>query len=277
KGDYHLPNLDAGTYVLRFEISGFAVQSSEAELLARQTIRVDARLAIATGSESVEVRAASSVIETDSTTVSSSKSGADISSLALNFRATSDTSPLVVAALTPAVQQDGSGNISVAGLQPAMTQFSIDGISTERTRGGGGPGAQPRDLFPSVESMEEFKVNTAGNNAEYLQATDITTTSKSGTNALHGTLYGFLQDSALGATDPFAASKPSVKGKTFGATLGGPVVSNRTFFFVSYEGVRRPQDIPISQVVPPDAYRSGDLSSVGTPIVDPATGQPFPG
>src|SRR5262249_17971104 len=196
---------------------------------------------------------------------------------ALNLRATSDTSRLVVAALTPAVQQDGSGNISVAGLQPAMTQFSIDGISTERTRGGGGPGAQPRDLFPSVESMEEFKVNTAGNNAEYLQATDITTTSKSGTNALHGTLYGFLQDSALGATDPFAASKPSVKGKTFGATLGGPVVSNRTFFFVSYEGVRRPQDIPISQVVPPDAYRSGDLSSVGTPIVDPATGQPFPG
>src|SRR5262249_54759046 len=70
--------------------------------------------------------------------------------------------------------------------------------------------------------------------------------------------------------------KPDVKGKAFGATLGGPIVANRTFFFVDYEGVRRPQDIPISQVVPPDAYRRGDLSSVGRPIINPATGQPFP-
>ena len=82
---------------------------------------------------------------------------------------------------------------SVAGNLPFMTSFSVDGISSQRIRVGG----PSRELFPSVESIEEFKVTTGGNSAEFMQVTDITTTSKSGTNQLHGTAFWFFQDSAL--------------------------------------------------------------------------------
>src|SRR5262249_48007870 len=93
KGDFLAPNLDAGAYTWKCEVSGFAPRSAAVDLLARQIVRVDARLELAATSENVEVAAAHPVIETESTTVSNSKSGAEIASLALNFRATSDTSP----------------------------------------------------------------------------------------------------------------------------------------------------------------------------------------
>src|SRR5205823_818497 len=89
-----------------------------------------------------------------------------INKLALNFRATTSTSPLVVATLAPGVQQDSSGGISLAGNLPYMTSFSVDGVSVQNTRGGG----PQRDLLPSVESIGEFKVTSAGNNADFMQA-----------------------------------------------------------------------------------------------------------
>jgi hypothetical protein len=82
--------------------------------------------------------------------------------------ALNNTSPIVVATLAQGVQQDRSGQISVAGTLPFMTSFSVDGISTQRTRGGGAS----RELFPSVESIEEFKVSAANDNAEFMQVTD---------------------------------------------------------------------------------------------------------
>ncbi len=279
-GSYQAPHLDAGVYTLKFSMTGFADRARETELLARQTVRVDARLEIAAATQEVDVVAEPAVVETDSATLDNSKSGSDINSLALNFRTTNDTSPIVVATLAPTVQPDRSGAISVSGNLPFMTSFSIDGISTQRTRGGG----PSRDLFPSVESIEEFKVSTANTSAEFMQVTDITTTSKSGTNAFHGSVFGFYQDSALNSVSRFAPKdpvtgepiKPEVTGKSFGGSLGGPIVKDRTFFFLSYEGVRRPNQQTLSQLVPPDAFRSGDLSSIVRQLVDPLTGLPFP-
>ena len=161
-----------------------------------------------------------------------------------------------------------------------MTSFSVDGISSQRTRFGG----PSRELFPSVESIEEFKVTTAGNNAEFMQETDLTTITKSGSNQLHGTAFWFFQDSAMTAATRFTPRddagnpiKPEVRTNSFGGAAGGPVVRNRAFFFATYEGVRQPNETTLSQIVPPDLWRSGDLSSVATPIRNPATGQPFPG
>lgn len=280
-GTYQAPHLDAGPYTVKFSLSGFADRVRETDLLARQTVRVDARLEVAASSAEVDVVAQGAVVETERATLDNSKSGSDINSLALNFRTTNDTSPVVVATLAPTVQPDRSGAISVSGNLPFMTSFSIDGISTQRTRGGG----PSRELFPSVESIEEFKVSTANNNAEFMQVTDITTTSKSGSNAFHGSVYAFYQDSSLNSVDRFApkdpvtgeALKAEVTGKSFGGSLGGPLVKDRTFFFLSYEGVRRPNEQTLSQLVPPDAFRRGDLSSITRALVNPLTGQPFPG
>ena len=218
-GSYVLPNLDAGEYQITTALAGFSEQTRRTELLARQTVRLDFQLAVAGTKEQVEVVANNPVIETERATIDNSKSGDDINKLALNFRATTSTSPLVVATLAPGVQQDSSGGISLAGNLPYMTSFSVDGVSVQNTRGGG----PQRDLLPSVESIGEFKVTSAGNNAEFMQATDITTTTKSGTNRLRGSAFWFNQNSRFSSVDQFAprdasgkAIKPSIN-----ATTGG--------------------------------------------------------
>jgi carboxypeptidase family protein len=278
-GNYLVANLDAGNYRIVTALSGFAEHAREVELLARQTVRADLQLQIAGAREQVQVVGTTPVIETERATIDNSKSGDDISKLALNFRATNNTSPIVVATLAPAVQQDSTGGISLAGNMPYMTSFSVDGVSIQRARGGG----PMKDLFPSVESIEEFKVTTAGNNAEYMQATDVTTTTKSGTNALHGSAFWFNQNSRFSSVDRFAprdaqgkAIKPAINANTGGGSAGGPILKNRTFFFVTYEGVRRPFETTRTQVVPPDAFRQGDLSSIQRQLINPFTGAPYP-
>jgi hypothetical protein len=274
-GNYQAANLDAGRYVVTLTLTSFGERKLDVELLARETVRVDARLQVAGAQERVDVRAASPVIQTERATIDSSKSGDEISKLALNFRATNNTSPIVVATLSQGVQQDRSGSISVAGNMPFMTSFSVDGISTQSTRGGG----PSRQLFPSVESIEEFKVSAANNNPEFMQVTDITTTTKSGANQLHGTGFWFGQNSRFSSVDRFAPKdaggnpiKPKVKANSFGGSAGGPIVLNKTFFFATYEGVRRPNESTLTQIVPPDAFRSGNLSSIATPLRNPFTG-----
>jgi hypothetical protein len=278
-GNYVLPNLDPGTYRVVARLDGFAEQTRETELLARQTVRVDQQLQIAGTREQIEVLGASPVIETDRATIDNSKSGDEINKLALNFRATLQTSPIVVATLAPGVQQDTQGRISLAGNLPYMTSYSVDGISVQNTRGGG----PARDLFPSVESIEEFKVTAAGNNAEYMQATDITTTTRSGTNALRGSAFWFNQNARFSSVDRFAPRdengrpiKPEVNANTIGGAVGGPIIHNRTFFFATYEGARRPFETTRSQIVPSDAFRRGDLSSVQRQLINPFTGVPYP-
>ena len=279
-GSFQLANLDAGLYRLRTHLDGFADAVRAVQLLARETVRTDMQLAVAGTQEAVQVTASRPVIESERPTIDTSISGADIARLALNFRATNATSPIVVATLAQGVQQDRGGNISLAGALPFMTNFSVDGISTQRVRYGG----PSKDLFPSVESIEEFKVTTANSSAEFMQATDITTTSRSGSNRLSGTAFWFNQDSSRDATSRFTprdaagdAIKPDIQANSYGVAAGGPILRNRAFFFGTYEGVRRPNEVTLSQVVPPDTWRSGDLSSVASAIRNPATGQPFAG
>ncbi|HXG90374.1 MAG TPA: TonB-dependent receptor [Vicinamibacterales bacterium] len=278
-GNYVVANLDPGPYRITATLAGFSDATRQLDLLARQNVRADLSLALSGAAESVEVRASNPVIETERATIDNSKSGDEINRLALNFRATNNPSPIVVATLAQGVQQDRNGSISIAGNLPFQTSFSIDGISSQRTRAGGAS----RDMFPSVESIEEFKVSSANNNAEFMQVTDLTTTTKSGTNNLRGSGFWFFQDAALNAVDRFAPKdasgkpiKPDVRANSFGGSLGGPVVRSRTFFFGAYEGVRRPNETTLSQIVPPDAFRRGDLSSIGRQLVNPFTGQPYP-
>lgn len=278
-GAYVVANLDPGSYRVTATLSGFADATRLIDLGARQNARLELALAVAGAAETVQVTASTPVIETERATIDNSKTGEEINRLALNFRATNNTSPIVVATLAQGVQQDRGGSISVAGNLPFQTSFSIDGVSSQLTRGGGAS----RDMFPSVESMDEFKVSSANNSAEFMQVTDVTTTTKSGTNTFKGSAFWFFQDAALNSVNRFAprdaggkAIKPDVQANSFGGSLGGRVVRNRTFFFGAYEGVRRPEEVTLTQVVPPDAFRRGDLSSISRQLVDPITRQPFP-
>jgi hypothetical protein len=281
EGLYRVMNLEAGTYDIKVTAPGFLTSvRTDFPLLARELGRQDVQLHVSSAAaESVEVRA--DAITTEGVTISDSKSGVDINSLALNFRATNNTSPIVVANLAPGVQPDRLGNISISGNLPNVTSFSLDGISTQSVRNGG----PNKDLFPSVESIGEFKVNAAGSNAEFAQPTDITVTSKSGGNDYHGSIFWFHQNAALNSKDTFQTRKAPLVANDFGVSLGGPLsiphlynARNHTFFFFTYEGTRRPEATPLSYATAPIPWRNGDLSAVlgNTTITDPLTGQPVP-
>src|SRR5713101_6401895 len=265
-GDFRIPNLNAGLYTMIISASGFAeAERKDVELLAREELRLDTSLTVASAAgQVVEVKATEAIVS-DSNTISDSRTGQQISDLALNFRATDNPSPLNVAVLTPGVQQDKNGNISVAGGLPYFTSFSIDGVNTTNVRFNG----PNRDLFPSIEGIAEFKVNTANNNAEFGQPSDLTVTTRGGTSTYHGALYDYYQNSEFNAKDAFTHVKPRLIGNKFGGFFGGPLViphlydkRDKTFLYFDYEGTRRPRNNVVPEIVPPDDWRTGNLSSV---------------
>ena len=266
-GGFRVFDLDAGTYTLVVSKAGFGDQTFPHQtVLARQVIRLDVSLRAGAVATEVEVNGGASNYS-DIATVSHSLSSSDIDTLALNFRASDSTSPLYVATLTPGVQTDPSGNISVAGGFPYTTSYSIDGISTVNARFNG-PSA---NLFPSVEAISEFKVNSANNDAEFGQPSDITVTTKAGTNQFHGGVYEFNQNSALNAANPVTRTQGPLSANDFGAYLGGPLSiphlynsKGKTFFFGDYEGTRRPESGSIAISVPSDAFRTGNFASLCT-------------
>ncbi len=265
-GDFRVPNLGAGVYTITISASGFADgERKDVELLARQEMRLDTTLQVASAAGQVVEVKGTEVIVSESNTLSDSRSGEQISDLALNFRATDNPSPLNVAVLTPIVQEDRGNNISVAGGMSYFTSFSIDGVNTTNVRFNG----PNRDLFPSIEGIAEFKVNTANNNAEFGQPSDLTVTTRGGTSTYHGSLYDYYQNSEFNAKDAFTHVKPRLIGNTFGGFFGGPLsiphvlnTRDKTFFYFDYEGTRRPRNNVVPEIVPPGDWRTGNLSSV---------------
>ncbi len=279
EGFYEFLSLDPGTYSVAAGAEGFArAEKRDLPLLARELVHADLQLPLAgAAATTVEVNAP---VVSEQLTRSDSKSGDVINSLALNFRATANPSPIVVANLAPGVQSDNGGNITVSGQLPTATSFSLDGVSTQLPRIGG----PTRDLFPSVEGIAEFRVNTAGNSAEFSQPTDLTVISRSGTNAFHGGGFWYFQRKDINSADQISGVVPTGDADTFGTSIGGPLSipglyngKDKTFFYFDYEGVRLNSNTSISANTPPAQWRSGDFSGAGSPIVDPKTGQPFPG
>lgn len=269
-GDFVVENLQPGHYSITVERDGFskAVVTST-QLDARQDLRVPVTLSVAVQATQVIVTAGASQIDTEDATLSDSKDNAMITQLPLNDRATT-TSPLGSLALSPNVQQDSSGNIALGGASSAMVNFSVDGISTTNVRQNGAL----QDAYPSQEGIGQVQVTSFNNNAEFSQVGDVTFTTKSGTNALHGSLFEYLQNDALDA-DPYGfAGKAPKHFNTFGGSLGGPVAiphllnsHDRTFFFADYEGNRRSIAAAEQFLVPTEAERNGDLSALSGPVI----------
>jgi hypothetical protein len=264
-GEYRAFDLNAGNYTLVISHPGFGDKTlAHQTVLARQVLRIDAKLKAGDVTTTVDVTASGAILA-DDPTISHSRTSDEINTLALNFRATDATSPLYVATLTPGVQTDPSGNISVSGGFAYTTSYSIDGISTVNVRNNG-PSV---NLFPSVEAISEFKVNSANNDAEFGQPSDITVTTKGGGDKFHGGIYEFLQNSYFNASNPLTHSTPRIRANDFGGYIGGPLFTGhrthgKTFFFGDYEGTRRPESGSISIAVPSPAFRAGDLSSLCT-------------
>jgi hypothetical protein len=159
----------------------------------------------------------------------------------------------------------------MGGASSSMINFSVDGISTANVRQNGAL----QDAYPSQEGIAEVKVTAFNNSAEFSQVGDVTFTTKSGSNNLHGSLFEYLQNDIFDA-DPYGFSgKAPKKFNTFGGSAGGPVLIPRlynghgkTFFFVDYEGNRRSTASLQQFLVPTLADRSGNLADLCGPTIN---------
>jgi hypothetical protein len=260
QGDYQAENLKEGLYTVTVQAEGFReVTVKDIRLTARQIVRNDVKLVVGATTENVTVEANAELINTESQTISTSVTSTEVLGLPANYRGAGSTSPYSLLAFLPGVTGDKSGNITVQGAGTNQVEYTVDGISTTDVRNAG----PLKEMFPSAESISEMKVQGSGGSAEYGEVGDITTTSKSGTNALHGSLFEYLQNAALDAVQFGAtAGKPAKSANTFGGSLGGPIFKNHTFFFVDYEGMRyRTQEV-LHEVVPTQAMRNGDFTHV---------------
>ena len=289
-GSFQFLDLTAGKYKLQITATGFDTQIiNNLTLGARQQLRADAALKVGVVSQQVSVSAqAAGAIETETPSIAASYSSVDVQNLPANYRANqSGTSPLNLIQTLPGVQADTSNNqgtqvqFSVQGGLPSQADVTVDGVTTQNTTSN-----KPiANAFPSGESIAELRVDGVLNNAEFGQPGEVTTVSKSGTNQLHGAGFWYFQNSGFDSTPFGDTSKPKLVGNDFGGTIGGPVViphlyngHDRTFFFGTYEGFRRPGSQPYQATVPTSAMKQGDFSGVEgiSTLFDPFTGTPYP-
>jgi hypothetical protein len=287
QGSYAFVNVQPAHYNLSVQSKGFATQTfTDLVLQSREVKRVDAKLKVGSEATSVTVRGTSvGVVTTDQSSIAETKTGKALVDLpvAIYSRSTGSTSAYSTLTTQPGVQTDNNNSLVIAGSTPTLQSFTLDGISTLNIEYGG----PTTELFPSFNSIAEIRVGESNNNAEFSGVTDVTTTSRSGTNQFHGGLFDNEENSALNAGNPFTLSKPSIHMHNFGAYLGGPVSiphlydgHNKTFFFASYEGLRLPKEEPFLVSVPSNAMRQGDLCSYlaaqGVAQVYQPNGTPIP-
>jgi hypothetical protein len=283
-GEYSVLNLDAGTYLITMEAPGFQVANyKDVVLQARQVVRLDGSLAVAALGGSVSVTASEEgvpAINTDVSNIAETKTSLELTDLpvAIGTRTAGSTSPMSTLTAQPGVQTDSGGNISVAGAKPAMLSMSIDGISSMGPRSSG----PIPELFPAFYSIAEIRVSETNNSAEFAGISDITTISKSGSNAFHGGAFENVQNTALTARNTFSATVPTLNMNDYGLYGGGPISipglysgKNRTFFFTSYEALDLHKQSVLVENVPSLAMRNGDLSVYANKIYQPGTGIPF--
>lgn len=295
EGFYSIPFLVPGTYDVTATLTGFSPQTrSGLPLDVSMTARVDFTLAPGTVAETVEVSAAAALLNTETSTVGQVIDNKRIVELPLNGR-----NYLELAQLTTGIvpgrgsRTNDKGNFSALGARTYQTNILLDGVDNNSRASGGQLGFEAQSVTPSVDAVQEFKVVTNNNSAEYgfRMGGTVVVQTKSGSNAFHGSAYEFFRNNKLDATNFFAnragAEKPIFKRNQFGATAGGPVLRDRTFFFGSFEGTRLRRGESSTTTVPTAARRAGDFSdSEALPIFDPATTRteggrtvrnPFPG
>jgi hypothetical protein len=274
-GNYAFVNLDAAEYDVLVEASGFrSATSKKLALRAREITRANMALEVAANTTEVQVVEQSQVVQTDMSTIMDSKSANEVNRLPVNYRAGTSNTFYSIISTAPGVQPDRGGSYSVGGGMPFQTTASVDGISNINVRSNG----VLTEMFPTADSVDEVRVSSTNNNAEFAQAGDITVTSRSGTNQYHATGYWYHQNGAFDARDFFAARTPFKVSNDYGGTFGGPIIKNKTFVFGAFESLKFRAQSVINQIVPTANFRAGNLSAVSAALRDPlGNNVPFAG
>lgn len=282
-GEYNVPNLLPGQYGVAIAAPGFGkFVAQPLILLVDKKLRVDAVLQPGTVQTTVHVAASGQLIDTDSSTVGKvveNKQIVDLPLISRNFLELASLSPTTLTDPSGALRPEQSlyrtglsgGALWVAGGRAASNAYSIDGVENND------PGFQTPTITPPIDAIQEFKLMSDNYSAEFGgSSTQMNVAIKSGTNVFHGTMYEFLRNDALNSRNFFDTAKPILRYNLFGASLGGPIVKNKLFFFSDYEGVRERQFVTATGLFPTAAELSGNFSG-DLPIYDPQTGQQFNG
>ena len=269
-GAYEVRYLLPGEWVVEVRTRGFqSAKSSPIVIQVGQVARMDFTLKLGEVSEQVQVTAQGVLLETQSGVVGDVVTTERITNLPLNGR-----SFVQLGNLTPGVIASG-GAFRADGARSMYQQISFDGVTAVRNR------ETSVRMFPNVDAVEEFKVQSSNYSAEYggHAGANVQLQLRSGSNQFHGAAFDFLRNDVLDARAYFSAApapKPALRRNQFGGVVTGPISRDHTFFMASYEGVRQSQQSQATTSVFTPAMRSGNFAGFGT-ITDPLTNNsPFP-
>ena len=282
-GFYASPALALGSYEVSASQSGFqtTVMRGIAVQVDKRT-EADLTLAVGEATQSVEVNAETTEVVTTNATLGDVIESKAVQELPLNGR-----NALALVTLTPGVRnnlggtQQGFANrgvflsaTSINGSPTGSNGYILDGQNDMQTVTG------EVAFSPTVDAVQEFKVQSGPMSAEYGYTAGgvVNLASRGGTNTYHGTAYEFFRNDALNAINAFAlpGQKPALRYNQFGASLGGPIIHERAFFFGNWEEYHYIAGTPQTYTVPTLKERNGDFSELSTPIYDPATTMPNP-
>lgn len=269
-GLYTFSFLPSAVYTLEVEASGFKhYVQKQITLAAGQSVEQKLSLTIGANNQTVEVTAEAPLLNTDNANISSDVGAKQIEDLPLNFRSVISLAELNssvsnnvenmhlnAGGMTGVADQDISF-LHFGGTHFGTAEYLLDGSWDTRDDWGG------VIYVPAVDDVQEFKIQPYAFSAQYgfSAGNVINVVTKSGTSQFHGDAYMFYRNQDLDAVTTFLTRVGGSR-KQYGATLGGPLQKNKTFFFVNYEGLR--QAIPAGRVdqLPSDAERTGDFSAL---------------
>ena len=274
EGNYSVNNLQIGAYSVSVDKTGFKTAvENRVDVPVNQVVKVDFALNPGSESQTVEVSAAATQLQTQSSSLGTVETTQRIVNLPLNGR-----NFIALAYLGPGANGGQTGSnvsggvfeneradeaISVNGLRVSNNNFLLNGVDNNEFGLGG------VIILPPPDAIQEFRTEESAMSAEFGRGgAAVNVVVKSGTNQLHGGVYEFIRNDQLDALNYFATEKTQFQRNQYGAFFGFPIVKNRTFAFLDYQGTRIRQGLPFVSSVPTDAERGGDFT-------DRLTGQSF--
>ena len=280
QGEYVLVELPIGHYQLEVRAPGFQKYLQQGiSLDVNESATVGIHLRLGAETQQVEVSADAALVQSTVSSLGQTVMEHEILDLPLDGRNFSQLGTLQpgVVPLTPGLLEAGgparqNQAYAVDGQRPESNNFMIDGADNVSAVDGGFV------LKPPIDAIAEFKILSHNANAEFGRNTGSTTNivTRSGSNSFHGAAWEFLRNDAMDSSDYFTRSVQPLKQNQFGATFGGPILKDKTFFFGYYEGFRNRQGETVPATVPSVAERQGNFAEECTDLsgasFDPSTG-----
>jgi Carboxypeptidase regulatory-like domain/TonB dependent receptor len=264
-GGYNLPNLPVGPYRVDVTKAGFSpYRQSGIVIQVGDDLRIDLTLKVGGATQTVEVNAQASMVQTEDQSVSQVIDSKRVNDLPLNGRQATQLI-LLTGASTTAPSEDNVGTknypseitYSIAGSQGTQTEYLMDGADNTDSF------SNVNLPFPFPDALQEFSVETSGLAAQYgfHPGAVVNAVTRAGTNAFHGDVFDFLRNNFFDATSYFS-SADTLKRNQFGGVIGGPIVKNKLFFFGGYQGtIVHQQSNNTQYILPTQSILNGDWTA----------------